>query len=150
MTCTSCKQNLPDTARFCPYCGSAVAEPISDAQCATASEVKAPLSPMPEPACDGELEPQTCTEDENAAQQNSNETTLSQTDTPPIELHEPCAASAHGMRVREYFLCLVLFCIPVLGLIPMVAWAFSPRVCAEKRRLAQAALCLAAVILAAI
>ena len=55
-----------------------------------------------------------------------------------------------GMCVREYFLCLVLFCIPVLGLIPMVAWAFSGHVCKEKRRLSRAALCLAGVVLAAV
>lgn len=54
------------------------------------------------------------------------------------------------MCVREYFLCLVLFCIPVLGLIPMVAWAFSGHVCKEKRRLSRAALCLAGVVLAAV
>lgn len=50
----------------------------------------------------------------------------------------------------DYFWCLVLFCIPVAGLVPMVAWAFSERVCEEKRRLSRAALCLAGIVLAAV
>ena len=54
------------------------------------------------------------------------------------------------MRVRDYFWGLVLFCIPVAGLVPMVAWAFSERVCEEKRRLSRAALCLAGIVLAAV
>ena len=64
--------------------------------------------------------------------------------------HLPAGGCTGGMCVREYFLCLVLFCIPVLGLIPMVAWAFSGHVCKEKRRLSRAALCLAGVVLAAV
>ena len=62
----------------------------------------------------------------------------------------PADGPQPGMRVRDYFWCLVLFCIPVAGLVPMVAWAFSERVCEEKRRLSRAALCLAGIVLAAV
>lgn len=160
MICSSCQQNLPETARFCPYCGAAVPEdaPAGDAQgAAGGKEDGGPHLPACS-ACGDGPGPLAQAEREQAAQQHSGESAAVPKEASPTApqagadaaLPVSCAGPVRGMRVRDYFLCLVLFCIPVLGLVPMVAWAFSPRVHEEKRRLAQAALCLAAVVLAAI
>ena len=140
MTCTVCGQNLPLGAAFCPYCGAA-APSQSQPEPAPACEGSAPEETPEKPTCAPEaICPPADAQAAAGATQNTGE-------APPQSAQPEIQAS---MCVREYFLCLVLFCSPVLGLIPMVAWAFSGQVCEEKRRLSRAALCLAGVVLAAV
>lgn len=140
MTCTACGQKLPLGAAFCPYCGVA-APSQSQPEPAPSCEGSAPEETPEKPPCVPEaICPPADAQAAARAAQNTGET--------PPQSAQPEVQG--GMCVREYFLCLVLFCIPVLGLIPMVAWAFSGHVCKEKRRLSRAALCLAGVVLAAV
>ena len=140
MTCTACGQKLPLGAACCPYCGAA-APSQSQPEPAPACEGSAPEETPEKPPCVPEaICPPADAQAAARAAQNTGEA--------PPQSAQPEVQG--GMCVREYFLCLVLFCIPVLGLIPMVAWAFSGHVCKEKRRLSRAALCLAGVVLAAV
>lgn len=140
MTCTACGQKLPLGAAFCPYCGAA-APSQSQPEPAPSCEGSAPEETPEKPPCVPEaICPPADAQTAARAAQNTGEA--------PPQSAQPEVQG--GMCVREYFLCLVLFCIPVLGLIPMVAWAFSGHVCEEKRRLSRAALCLAGIVLAAV
>ena len=124
MTCTACGQKLPLGAAFCPYCGAA-APSQSQPEPAPSCEGSAPEETPEKPPCVPEaICPPADAQAAARAAQNTGET--------PPQSAQPEVQG--GMCVREYFLCLVLFCIPVLGLIPMVAWAFSGHVCKEKRR----------------
>lgn len=170
MTCTACGQGLPQGALFCPYCGAAAPIP-APAQGGTAAgraanspgEATPPAAPgeatgapAPEEAPAGAPEapappdaPGACPPAQSAqAEEENGPGQAAQAQNGACE--GPADGPQPGMRVRDYFWCLVLFCIPVAGLVPMVAWAFSERVCEEKRRLSRAALCLAGIVLAAV
>ena len=159
MTCTACGQGLPQGALFCPYCGAAAPIP-APAQGGTAAgrAANAPCEAAP-PAAPGEATGAPAPEEAPAGAPEAPAPPDAPGACPPAHsapqaqngaCEGPAGGPQPGMRVRDYFWCLVLFCIPVAGLVPMVAWAFSERVCEEKRRLSRAALCLAGIVLAAV
>lgn len=170
MICTACGQGLPQGALFCPYCGAAAPIP-APAQGGTAAgrAANAPCEAAP-PAAPGEATGVPAPEEAPAGAPKAPAPPDAPGACPPAHSAQaeeengpgqaaqaqngacegPADGPQPGMRVRDYFWCLVLFCIPVAGLVPMVAWAFSERVCEEKRRLSRAALCLAGIVLAAV
>lgn len=154
--CANCGNSLPAGASFCPVCGAPASpdRPASPAGEAASSrpEAGAPSAgeePVPPPA--GEGTPPSGT---GAGHISFTEPSGGTADpaAPPGFSGEPRYGAVApqqpdgGLTTAQYFWTLVLFSVPVAGLIPMVYWSFGSTASPARRRLARASLIRAGVL----
>lgn len=158
--CPQCGAPLPENCLFCPSCGASCAQPSqpepqpaepvlpagepvqADAPAEVSAEDTAlpagdPAPEIAQPDDGGQTPPPPGPGPRYAAQ-------------PPRRTPRPAPAAApdkNEMTTGRYLLCLILFAIPVVGLVMMFIWAFGHDGNVQRRRLARAALLFTALVL---
>ncbi len=163
--CPQCGAPLPENCLFCPSCGASCARPDAPAPQPPVPEEAAPApeesAPAQEAAPSQEAAP--------AAQEATPEPAGGAVPPPPspgpryaaqpphyaaqpprYAAPAPAPAPARDkneMTTGRYLACLILFAIPVVGLILMFVWGFGGGENVHRRRLARAALLFVALVL---
>ena len=155
--CPQCGAPLPESCLFCPSCGASCARPSQpESQPAVPAEGPVPADFSAETAAEdaappaGDPAPETAQPDDGGQTPPPPGPGPRYAAQPPRRTPRPVPAAApdkNEMTTGRYLLCLILFAIPVVGLVMMFIWGFGRDGNVHRRRLARAALLFTALVL---
>ncbi len=126
--CTSCGAPLDPDGKFCPGCGASVMAAAAPMQ----STPPAPPPPPPPPQY----------------QQPVYQQPVYQQPQPTYRAPAPGAAAAPVLSVGSYIGMMLLACLPVVGFILLLVWAFGSTENPNKKNYARAVLIISVIALA--
>lgn len=132
-SCPNCGAALPDDALLCPVCGAPLA-----ARTNPPSPADLPIAPAAPDYSQREAQQPPHQAPQYSYQPKPGPRYAPETETEPDG----------GLSTANYFWTLLLFAVPLVGLIFMIYWGFIGKVSPARKRLARAALIKAAVFLA--
>lgn len=149
--CPQCGAPLPENCLFCPACGASCARPsgpapeTADSAPAITDESAAPAGePAPEQPPAGETASSAPESGPVPPPPGAGPRYAAQ---PPRYTPSQPAPDKNEMTTGRYLACLILFAIPVVGLVMMFVWGFGSGENVHRRRLARAALLFVALLL---
>lgn len=149
--CPQCGAPLPENCLFCPACGASCARPsgpapeTADSAPAITDESAVPAGePAPEQPFAGETASSAPESGPVPPPPGAGPRYATQ---PPRYTPSQPAPDKNEMTTGRYLACLILFAIPVVGLVMMFVWGFGSGENVHRRRLARAALLFVALLL---
>lgn len=143
--CTNCQKHLPETTKFCVFCGTALTEEMPTVLQQTEEPVQEPVEVIQEPVDSAEdvaveivEEPmKESVNEDSAAEEAPTDDAVeeisaepSQTDVPDpdkeAEIREVKVCDPQMLLTTfQYILLQILFCIPLVGLVFLFVWSFG-------------------------
>jgi hypothetical protein len=138
--CRKCGNVLPQNAAVCPYCGTPAA--LQQPPCPNPQR-PAPQAPGCPPQASYPVQQPPYTAPQPPVPQGACPPPPCSAVYPPLTPAEPDG----GLSTAQYFWMLVLFALPIIGLVFMFYWAFGKDAAPARRRLSRAFLIKTAVTL---